>query len=215
MQEMKTRRVLSTILTVVAGILFFFAMMARIDTQEEHASIRVTDVVIGLMFAGAFALRRSGVFVSWRPALATLLIWLMVSGGLVSCHELQVHVRSTGAQRGITGSYIRYAYQALQKFADDCRCVPTEEQGLAALLADPGVENWSGPYLDARVMKDMWQQDLRYTVSLDGPQVWSVGKDGIDGSKDDIRVDGVRISIEQAESTVPVKAAPSASSSVR
>jgi hypothetical protein len=215
MQEMKTRRILSTVLTVVAGILFFFAMMARIDTQEEHASIRVTDVVIGLMFAGAFALRRPGVFASWRPALVALLIWLMVSGGLVSCHEFQVHVRTSGAQRGITRSYIRYAYQALQDFADDCRAVPTEEQGLAALLTDPGVENWSGPYLDVRVMKDMWQQDLRYTVNPDGPQVWSVGRDGIGGSTDDIRVDDVRISIEQAESTVPVKAAPSASSPVR
>jgi general secretion pathway protein G len=72
---------------------------------------------------------------------------------------------------------------------------PTTEQGLAALVnrptTDPQPEIWTR--IVDRVPLDPWGRDYRYRCESD-PQtkietivIWSVGRDGKDGSGDDIR----------------------------
>jgi len=65
---------------------------------------------------------------------------------------------------------------------------PSTHQGLDALVNNPGVEGWDGPYL-RHIPKDPWGNDYVYTkeathnVDFD---VYSLGEDGVEGTEDDI-----------------------------
>jgi general secretion pathway protein G len=69
---------------------------------------------------------------------------------------------------------------------------PTTEQGLKALVekptTEPMPEKWTA--LMEEVPKDPWGQEYKYRYPAQKSKkpfdVWSVGKDGVDGNEDDI-----------------------------
>ncbi|MBN2704734.1 MAG: type II secretion system protein GspG [Pontiellaceae bacterium] len=64
---------------------------------------------------------------------------------------------------------------------------PDPEMGLISLIEYPGVENWSGPYLQKKVLpKDGWGNDFIYRLENGVPTIRSAGPDGKVGTKDDI-----------------------------
>jgi general secretion pathway protein G len=75
---------------------------------------------------------------------------------------------------------------ALDLFQSDCGRYPSESERLVALVQNPGVSNWGGPYVNL-VKPDPWQ--TRYGYSTDGTNAmaWSAGPDRISGTADDIR----------------------------
>ena len=125
-----------------------------------------------------------------------MLIWLFVSGGLISCHETQVYVRSNRSLPRITQDIIRLAYIGLGHFAYDCRSFPTEQQGLRALVVNPGITNWAGPYLPSEWTRDAWGHNLQYKINAGQPHVWSLGEDGLNGTEDDLNGMYTEIKIE-------------------
>ena len=78
---------------------------------------------------------------------------------------------------------------------------PTIDQELNALLkkpiTNPIPKNWDGPYLK-KIPQDPWGHDYKYKCpgahNLKNFDLWSVGKDGIDRTDDDITNWGPRIS---------------------
>jgi len=66
--------------------------------------------------------------------------------------------------------------------------LPLEDRGIDSLLRNPGVSGWKGPYFEYEDLWDSWGNELRYAVIEGEPVVWSVGRDGIDGTNDDIHV---------------------------
>ena len=82
----------------------------------------------------------------------------------------------------------------LQAYRIDVGTFPNTSQGLEALrnppsdLASPN--KWRGPYLESPVPLDPWGNPYRYEYpgryEADGPDIWSYGPDGIDGTEDDI-----------------------------
>ncbi len=73
----------------------------------------------------------------------------------------------------------------LELFKHDCGRYPTEEEGLKALVRDPGVQGWAGYYV--RIMKpDPWYTKYRYSVDNGEVTVFSCGKDRKCGTEDDI-----------------------------
>ena len=55
------------------------------------------------------------------------------------------------------------------RFAKDVKRFPTEEEGLKALLENPGVRNWKGPYIPPQTpypVKDRWGTDIYYEKHL-------------------------------------------------
>lgn len=81
---------------------------------------------------------------------------------------------------------------ALESYRNAAGRFPTTEQGLEALVdkptKDPIPDRWYA-YLK-EVPKDPWKQPYKYrypaTKSKDGYDVYSVGKDGQDGTEDDV-----------------------------
>ncbi|MBI1388788.1 MAG: type II secretion system protein GspG [bacterium] len=67
---------------------------------------------------------------------------------------------------------------------------PTTDQGLQALIEDPGgVEGWNKPFLNKKNFRDPWGNDYRYRIP--GSQginfdLYSTGPDGQEGTDDDI-----------------------------
>lgn len=71
---------------------------------------------------------------------------------------------------------------ALALFRFDVGRYPTTEEGLKALVTDPGIDDWSGPYLDKpEIPKDPWGRSYGYR-SPGGQRrefdLWSLGSDG-------------------------------------
>lgn len=52
--------------------------------------------------------------------------------------------------------------QALDQFRLDSGRYPSTEEGLRALVANPGVENWDGPYLKRNLPNDPWGRPYQY-----------------------------------------------------
>ena len=82
----------------------------------------------------------------------------------------------------------------LQAYRIDLGHFPTTSQGLGALRTPPSdlasPTKWNGPYLDSEVPLDPWDNPYRYEYpgkyQLNGPDIWSYGPDGMDGTEDDI-----------------------------
>ena len=78
---------------------------------------------------------------------------------------------------------------ALDVFRLDCGVYPTQKQGLQALLTDPGIDQWRGPYLKGKqVLKDPWKEKVRYRSSkVDAYQLDSAGPDKKFDTDDDVK----------------------------
>jgi general secretion pathway protein G len=73
---------------------------------------------------------------------------------------------------------------AVELFRSDVGRYPTASEGLNALIADPGAEGWTGPYLkDPKAVFDPWNHALLYQPTSDGEHfaVVSLGADGKEG----------------------------------
>jgi len=86
---------------------------------------------------------------------------------------------------GPTRVSIANIIMAADLFKLDCGVYPTETQGLDALLRNPGVTNWSGPYLK-QLPPDAWGNPFQYSIVNRKPEIRSSGPDNRIGTEDDI-----------------------------
>jgi len=79
---------------------------------------------------------------------------------------------------------------ALDLFEQDVGRYPTSDEGLKALVTDPGnLTGWKGPYLKGGLMNDPWGNAYNYTLDSDNPNIYTLssnGPDGQSGNDDDI-----------------------------
>ena len=78
--------------------------------------------------------------------------------------------------------------KALDQFRLDTGHYPTQEEGLAALVArQPGEPRWDGPYLSKDVPLDPWGNPYLYKIPGDHGEydLLSYGKDGKPGGADE------------------------------
>lgn len=97
--------------------------------------------------------------------------------------------RIVAARQAIVGTF----GLAADLFEQDTGRYPTTEEGLLALVQNPQVTNWRGPYLkSATVPLDPWGNSYRYTYpsQLTSSEtlydIVSAGPDGVYGNEDDV-----------------------------
>lgn len=79
--------------------------------------------------------------------------------------------------------------QALGRFQYDCGRLPTDSEGLEALITPPQdvEEKWQGPYLKRSEMLDPWDRPYEYieqgTINVGSYDLISLGADGIEGGE--------------------------------
>jgi general secretion pathway protein G len=95
----------------------------------------------------------------------------------------------TEARVKATHTYLAMFATAIDMFEIDCGRYPTHKEGLAALVKDPGVEGWMGPYIRTdKPLTDPWGTALRYTAQAKGYKMVSAGPDKKFESEDDIHL---------------------------
>ena len=76
--------------------------------------------------------------------------------------------------------------QALDQFRLDTGRYPTTSEGLNALLTDPGLPGWDGPYLKKGVPNDPWGRPYHYEspgTHVGDYDIISFGADGSPGGE--------------------------------
>ena len=78
--------------------------------------------------------------------------------------------------------------QSVQEYKIHTRRFPTTEEGLQALVANPGVKRWKGPYTEPEKLNDPWDNPIQYRYEERRVQLASFGPDGEEGTEDDLWV---------------------------
>ena len=76
--------------------------------------------------------------------------------------------------------------QKLQEYRIHNYRYPTTDQGLNALVSNPGSKRWRGPYTEQSKLKDPWDSEFGYESDGRNVKIISGGPDGQIGNEDDI-----------------------------
>lgn len=111
-----------------------------------------------------------------------LLIILGLLGSLVAPRLFKR--QEISQQKGVKIQLDRFM-AALEAFRLDVGRYPTEQEGLTALVVNPGLANWQGAYLKKTVPSDPWGNPYRYSNPGEYGEVdvFSYGKDNQPGGE--------------------------------
>lgn len=124
--------------------------------------------------------------------LIELLLVLIILAVILALVVPQLFGRKEQADRLAAQAQIGLIEGALDHYRLDMGDFPQGDDGIAALYANPAADDvrWRGPYMEEKALQDPWGQPYRYewpTQRLSTkPAIWSVGRDGQDGTDDDI-----------------------------
>jgi general secretion pathway protein G len=121
------------------------------------------------------------------------LVWLLILAFLMGVFFAIVPIKFTSrgddARIAATKAEIQNLTEALERFRSDVGHYPTTDEGLPALWSLTAA-GWNGPYMARPVTNDPWGR--RYVYRCPGKHnagafdLLSVGRDGREGSGDDI-----------------------------
>jgi general secretion pathway protein G len=121
-------------------------------------------------------------------SLIELIVVLVILGLLATVVGPKVMDRLAKGKGEIAKLQVDQLEGALGLFRFDVGRYPTTSEGLISLAQDPGIENWSGPYLDKlTVPKDPWGRDYQYRApgQYGDYDLFSLGADGVEGGEDE------------------------------
>ena len=121
-------------------------------------------------------------------SLIELIVVLVILGLLATVVGPKVMDKLSKGKAEIAKLQVHDLEGALGLFRFDVGRYPNTSEGLASLIDNPGIDNWSGPYLSKKTLpKDPWGRDYQYrSPGLHGDyDLYSLGADGIEGGADD------------------------------
>ena len=116
--------------------------------------------------------------------LIELMVVLLILGLLAALVAPRVLNRLGESKQKIARMQIEMLSSALDQFKLDVGRYPTTEEGLKALIENPGVEGWNGPYLKKKkIPKDPWGRPYIYKCPGEHGEydLYSLGADGKEG----------------------------------
>ncbi len=129
---------------------------------------------------------------SRRPVvLGGILLFLLLIGGLLvgRAKRMSPPGEAPRLTREARAARELYALRvALERFRDDTGRYPGDEEGLKALVVNPGVPGWNGNYVNV-VRPDPWRTPYHYALTPDGPVLRSCGPDRQSLTEDDLLPD--------------------------
>jgi general secretion pathway protein G len=119
--------------------------------------------------------------------LVELLIVMVIIGMLAALVFPRLIPKVGKGKQSAAKAQIELLGQALDQFRLDTGRYPTTSEGLNALLVNPGIPNWDGPYLKKAVPNDPWKRPYSYTCpgSHGDYDILSYGADGAPGGEDE------------------------------
>lgn len=119
--------------------------------------------------------------------LVELLVVVAIIGFLAALVAPRIMQNVGKGQQASAKAQIELIGQALDQFRLDTGRYPSTSEGLQALMADPGVDNWDGPYLKKAVPTDPWKKPYTYKSPGDygDYDLYTYGLDGAPGGEKD------------------------------
>lgn len=74
---------------------------------------------------------------------------------------------------------------ALNQLREESGRFPSTEEGLVALIHNPGMQGWNGPYI-LQLKPDPWRRPFGYSCDGSNISVFSTGADGLPETSDDV-----------------------------
>jgi general secretion pathway protein G len=110
---------------------------------------------------------------------------IVISLGFVLLGFVGGSPRDRNRTRYRIGSWhVQALAKEVERYRTDCGEYPSTRDGLNALVVDPGVDGWHGPYLENGVPLDPWRRPYIYLLSSDStPEILSYGADGKPGGE--------------------------------
>lgn len=121
--------------------------------------------------------------------LIELIVVLVILGLLAALVGPNIYNKLAKGKDQIAKIQIKEIEGALQLFSFDMGRNPTTEEGLEALVRNPGnLDSWKGPYLAKALPKDPWGRPYGYRCPGNNGEydIFSAGADGVEGNEDDI-----------------------------
>ena len=120
-------------------------------------------------------------------SLIELLVVLVILGLLGGLVGPRLFTKVDASKVDTADTQVRMLKAALQTYRLDVGSFPTTEQGLNALVANPGnAKKWQGPYLEEELPLDPWDNPYVYldtAENFQGFALYSRGADGVDGGE--------------------------------
>jgi general secretion pathway protein G len=115
--------------------------------------------------------------------LVELLVVMVIVGLLAALVGPKVFPNLGKGKQSAAKVQVALLGQALDQMRLDVGRYPTTQEGLSALVTNPGVENWDGPYLTKGLPMDPWGKPYAYHCPGTHGEydLYSNGRDGTPG----------------------------------
>ena len=115
--------------------------------------------------------------------LVELLVVMVIIGLLAALVGPRLFPKLGKGKQAAAKAQIELLGQALDQFRLDVGRYPTTQEGLNALMINPGIERWEGPYLKKTLPLDPWNRPYIYqSPGTHGEyDIFSYGRDGSPG----------------------------------
>lgn len=116
--------------------------------------------------------------------LVELLVVMVIIGLLAALVMPKIFPSLGKGKTGAAKAQVELFGQALDQYRLDIGHYPTTDQGLQALVVNPGEEKWQGPYLKKNVVPlDPWDKPYVYTSpgTHGDYDLYTYGRDGAPG----------------------------------
>jgi len=117
--------------------------------------------------------------------LVELIVVMVIIGMLAALVFPRLIPKVGKGRQSAAKAQIELIGQALDQFRLDTGRYPSTSEGLNALMANPGITNWDGPYLKKAVPNDPWGKPYNYQSpgSHGDYDLSSLGADGSPGGE--------------------------------
>ncbi len=162
-------------------------------TQRRRASRRAIDRILREYEQKKAELHTvpQGLFRNPKFYLAAVAVFVVLGGALFNATDHAVRsIAITPEMRALRN--LDVLAEALGRYRFHTGAFPTREQGLAALVRDPQVPKWDGPYISF-LRGDPWETPFVYEPGTNAlPVLFSCGPDMKPGTADDLLPDPAR-----------------------
>lgn len=114
-----------------------------------------------------------------------LAVMVLVGGMLAGRAKLRFQPSRKQTPVEVASKELRVLRSALDVFRNDCGRYPSTEEGLKALINNPGTEDWKGPYVTL-IRADPWGHHYLYSGEGANLTLISLGPDGAANTPDDL-----------------------------
>ncbi|MDR3691189.1 MAG: type II secretion system protein GspG [Fimbriimonas sp.] len=118
-----------------------------------------------------------------RGFVVTVVAGAILLSGFAAAYFMPTILGGRSSRQAKTLSDLATLSNAIDQFRVDCGRYPHQREGLQALYVKPaGIQGWSGPYLNMRLLRDDWGYAYRYRCPGPAGKGFAVTSYGADGA---------------------------------